>query len=126
MIEKGHTMNNRRRHKRVSLLKEIDVSFPDNKVDARGLVINISRSGMVIYCDHPMNTGKDIIVKLPFVDEYKVDRIEIVVGDIRWAKPLENFFAIGIQFKSLNEHDHFMLLAYLNYAEGFEKPYINE
>lgn len=130
MIEKGHTMANRRRHKRVSLLKEIDVSFsnnkPDNKVDARGLVINISRSGMVLYCDHPINPGNDIIVKLPFVDEYKVDRIEIVVGDIRWAKPLENFFAIGIQFNPLNEHDHFMLLAYLNYAEGFEKPYINE
>jgi hypothetical protein len=81
---------------------------------------------MVIYCDHPLNTGNDIVVKLPFVDEYKVDRIEMVIGDIRWTKPLENFFAIGIQFKSLNEDDHFMLLAYLNYAEGFEKPYINE
>ena len=119
-------MSNRRRHKRVSLLKEVDVSCPNNKADARGLIVNISRSGMVIYTTRPLGTGNEIVVKLPFVDEYKVDRIETLVGDVRWAKPLEDFYAIGIQFKSINEHDHFMLLAYLNYAEGFEKPCINE
>ncbi|MDD5435217.1 MAG: PilZ domain-containing protein [Nitrospira sp.] len=119
-------MGNRRRHKRVSLLKEVDVACLNDKAAAKGLIVNISRSGMIIYTTRPLGTGNEIVIKLPFVDEYKVDRIETLVGDIRWTKPLEDFYAIGIQFKSINEHDHFMLLAYLNYAEGFEKPCINE
>lgn len=125
MIANTNSMINRRRHKRVSLLKEIDVSC-NNKGDIKGLIVNISRSGMVIYSNRPISAGNEIVVKLPFIDEYKVDRVETLMGDILWTKPLEDFYAIGIKFKSINEHDHFMLLAYLNFAEGFEKPSINE
>ncbi len=119
-------MSNRRKHKRVSLLKEIDVACPNSKGGTKGLIVNISRSGMVIYSNRPLSAGNEIAVRLPFIDEYKVDRVETILGDIRWTKPLEDFYAIGIQFKSVNEHDHFMLLAYLNYAEGFERPCVNE
>ena len=118
-------VRNRRRHKRVSLLKEIELLCPRKEV-AKALVVNISRSGLVTYCNKPLDAGSEIAINMLFVDEYKVDRTEIVIGNVCWIKPLEDFYAIGIQFKSLNEHNHFMTLAYLNYAEGFEQPCLNE
>ena len=92
----------------------------------KALAVNISRSGLVVYCDKSLDVGIEIGINLAFVDEYKVDRAETIIGDVCWVKPLEDYYAAGIQFRSLNEHDHFMLLAYLNYAEGFEKPCLNE
>ena len=118
-------MGNRRRHKRVTFLKEMEL-FCQNKEIVKALAINISRSGLLIYCSKPIEMGSEVAINLPFVDEYSVDRTEAIIGDVCWVKPLEVFYTAGIQFKSLNEHDHFMLLAYLNYAEGFEKPCINE
>ena len=118
-------MGNRRRHRRVTFLKEMEISCHDKKT-VKALAVNISRSGLVVYCKQPLEPGKEISLNLPFVDEYNVDRTEAIIGDICWIKPLEDFYATGIQFRLLNEHDHFMLLAYLNYAEWFEKPRINE
>lgn len=118
-------MGNRRRHRRVSFLKEMELSCV-NKEIVKALAINISRSGLVVYCNQSVEMGSEVALNLPFVDEYNVDRTEAVVGDVCWVKSLEDFYAVGIKFRSLNEHDHFMLLAYLNYAEGFEKPCISE
>lgn len=118
-------MINKRRHKRVSFLKEMEISCL-NKEIVKTLAVNISRSGLATYCNKPPDVGSEIAINLSFVDEYNVDRTEAIIGDVRWVKPLEDFYAVGVQFRSLNEHDHFMLLAYLNYAEGFEKPCINE
>jgi len=118
-------MGNRRRHKRVSFLKEMEILCP-KKEAVKALAVNISRSGIVTYCNRPLNVGDEIALKLSFVDEYNVDRTEAIIGDVCWIKPLEDFYAVGIEFRSINEHDHFMLLAFLNYAEGFERPCINE
>lgn len=118
-------MDNRRRYKRVGFLKEMELSCLNKEV-VKALAVNISRNGLVIYCDRPVSVGSEVAINLPFVDEYNVDRTEAVIGDVCWVKPLEDFYAVGIQFRSLNEHDHFMLLAYLNYAEGFERPCISE
>lgn len=118
-------MVNRRRHKRITFLKEMEIACL-NKEAVKALAVNISRSGLVAYCSKPLSIGSEIAINLPFADEYDVDRTEAVIGDVRWLKPLEDFYAAGIQFRSLNEHDHFMLLAYLNYAEAFEIPCINE
>ncbi len=118
-------MGDRRRHKRITFLREMEISCPNHEV-AKALAVNISRSGLVLYCNKHLAVENEIGIRLLFVDEYKVDRIETVIGDVCWVKPLEEFCAAGLQFRSLNEHDHFMLLAYLNYAEGFGKPCINE
>src|SRR3972149_481588 len=117
--------NDKRRHKRVSLLKEIEIQCPHNEI-VKALVVNISRSGLVAYCNKTPEIGSDIAISLLFDDEYKVDRREVIIGGVCWVKPLEDFYAVGVQFKSLNENKHFMTLAYLDYAEGFEQPYLSE
>jgi len=114
----------------VSFLKEMEIlrsgkSGQDRDI-VKALAVNISRSGLVAYCSEPIVVGSEVSINLPFADEYHVDRTEVVIGDVCWVKPLENFYALGVQFRSLNEHDHFMLLAYLNCAEAFEIPCINE
>lgn len=123
-------MGNRRRHKRVSFLKEMEISCLDrsclDREIVKALAVNISRSGLVVYCAQPVEVGCEVTMNLPFADEYHVDRTEAIIGDVRWIKSLEDYHAVGIQFRSLNEHDHFMLLAYLNCAEAFEVPCINE
>lgn len=123
-------MGNRRRHKRVSFLKEMEISCLSksclDREMVKALAVNISRSGLVVYCSQPIVVGCEVSINLPLADEYHVDRTEVIIGDVCWTKSLENFYAVGIQFRSLNEHDHFMLLAYLNCAEAFEVPCISE
>ena len=118
-------VTNKRRHKRVSFIKEIDIQCPHNEI-ITAIVVNISRSGIATYCSKPPEVGCEVALNLLFADEYKVDRAEVVIGKVCWVKTLEDFYAAGIKFESLNEHKHFMTLAYLDYAEGFEQPYLSE
>ncbi|MBI4714473.1 MAG: PilZ domain-containing protein [Nitrospirae bacterium] len=113
-------MSDRRRHKRVGLVRQVEIAPLQRKKNVNALVVNISRSGLEMYSNVSFPEGTGIIVRMVFMDEEGVDRPEVVSGKVRWNHPLRDQYAVGVEFQELNERDHFMLLAYISYAEGFE------
>lgn len=63
---------------------------PENTSHLRGVIINISNSGLCIFSPNPLHRGQEIIVKapLPLLDER---------FSVRWSsKLLDDFFMVGL------------------------------
>jgi len=63
---------------------------PENTSHSRGVIINISNSGLCIFSPDPLDRGQEIVIKapLPLMDERFV---------VRWSnKLLDDFFMVGL------------------------------
>jgi hypothetical protein len=110
----------------VGFVRQIDIAPLRRRGKSNGLVVNISRSGLEMYHHDRLQEGSELIVRLLFMDEDGVEKPEVISGKVKWVRPLSDQYAAGIEFRDLNERDHFMLLAYIDYAEGFEHKPLTE
>lgn len=119
-------MADRRRHKRVGLVREVSLAPIQRKKEVKALVVNVSRSGLELYGQTTVPQGTEVVVRMLFMDEDGIDKPEVIAGKVKWSKLLSGNYVVGVEFNDLNERDHFMLLAYIRYAEGFEAQALDE
>ena len=84
---------NRRMHIRYDIEKEIHYVLSDqDQKRYKGIIINISDSGMGLFVFSPLHEGQEIIIKS---DETSLNR----KGNVRWCHEMgENIFKIGLDF----------------------------
>ena len=107
-------MTEKRRAPRVAITALAEVILPDgNRLSS--YVANLSRQGIGLYFQKPLETGTELTIKLTYRDDVGKLRTKEVVGEVKWA--YNGFYAIGIALKGLSEKEHGDLLQYIESVE---------
>jgi len=93
------------RRKFPRIIVEYDVDVSSN----RGVVLNISLSGVFIATDEPFLEGTKIDITFPSHNDYPSF---MVSGSVVWRKPK----GIGVKFEKLNEHQQEIIKAIIQGA----------
>jgi PilZ domain len=94
-------MTNRRKHARVTIKAVSQVTFVEGGRSIKAFVGGISRGGLEIYTDDPVDKGTRVDVTLTFLSKNGKPIDESVGGSVRWASPFEEHYICGIEFDAL-------------------------
>jgi hypothetical protein len=85
---------NRRMHIRYEVEKEINYVLHDHSPKSfKGIIVNISDSGMGLFVFNPLREGQEIIIKS---DEKSLNKR----GSVRWCLEMgDNIYKIGVVFR---------------------------
>lgn len=111
-------MAEKRRSPRIAITALAEVTLPDGH-RLSSYVANMSREGLGVYFQKPLEAGTELTVQLTYRDSNGKLRTEEVGGQVKWA--YNGFYAIGIALKGLNEKEHGDLLRYIESVEERNK-----
>ena len=106
----------RRESLRISLTGKIDIKKEGVDAPLNCQAVNISKGGAAIYSEKPFEINAELILNIFFKD-VSGEKFEEIAGIIRWIKPVENMFAIGVQFKDISKECHPLIHSYLESNE---------
>jgi len=105
------TEDPKRTHARYGIASLAEVTFPESGEAVDALVSNVSQGGIGIYSPVPLTVGRDVRVKISFLQTNGNQEVtEVIPGKVAWVKPLHNHFVIGITFTVLDSDRHSNLL----------------
>ena len=110
-------MGERRKFIRAGAPFILDVVCPSENRAFEAYGWSLGRGGLGFYADAPLDVDSDVTLRVMFIGSKEEKPPEIVEATVRWIKPISNGYAIGTEFKELDEERHFVLLAYLDHAE---------
>lgn len=114
--QEGKRLSERREYTRVSLTGRIDVRKNGETSSLGCQAVNISKGGAAIYSQKPYEINAELVLTV-FFKNVSGEESEVIAGMIRWIKPVENMFAIGVQFKEINMESHPLIFSYLDSNE---------
>ncbi len=110
-------MNDQRKSPRYGIASMAEITFPDSDEVMEALISSISRGGLGIYSPHLLTVGRELDIKISFLQTNGNEEItEIIPGRVVWAKKFHNNFVIGIAFLTFDNIKHSMLLEYIEAA----------
>lgn len=107
-------MADKRESTRVAITALAEVNLPDGS-SLTTYVANMSRQGIGLYLQKPLEEGTAISIKLNYRDTTGKIRTKQVRGRVKWA--YNGFFATGISLEGINEKEHGDLLRYIESVE---------
>ncbi len=110
-------MGERRKFIRAGAPFLLDVSCPSENRAFEAYGWSLGRGGVGFYADVPLPVDVDVSLRVMFVGSGGEKPPETVEATTRWVKTISNGYAVGAEFKELDEERHFVLLAYLDHAE---------
>ncbi len=112
---------NRREGHRISLLGKIAIKVIDSEDSIGGYAINISSGGVSLYSDRAFDINTELLLTIFFKYDVGEER-EDVFGVVRWIKPVDGLFAVGVQFKGIRQETHPMIFTYLDVTMNLSRP----
>ena len=106
----------RREYLRISLTGKIDIKKEGIAAPLNCQAVNISKGGAAIYSEKPFEINAELTLII-FFKNVSGENFEEIEGLIRWIKPVENMFAIGVQFKEISIESHPLIYSYLESNE---------
>ncbi len=110
-------MNDKRKFPRFGIASLAEITFPDSDEVIDAFISSISKGGLGIYSPQRLPVGKELYVKISFLQTNGNEEItEIIPGKVVWNKEFHNNFVIGIAFLTFDNIRHSLLLSYLEAA----------
>ncbi len=107
----------KRKSPRYGIASIANISFPDSSEKIEAFISSISQGGIGIYSQYKLEIGRDIDVRISFLQTNGNEEItEIIPGRVVWVKNLHQNFVIGISFSTLDSIRHANLLNYIEAA----------
>ncbi|MBI5756768.1 MAG: PilZ domain-containing protein [Nitrospirae bacterium] len=111
----------RREYLRISLVGKIYIK-PRGATDTlTGYAVNISKGGLALYSEKAFDINTGLLLTISFKYNTEEKR-EDVNGIVRWVKPVNDLFAIGVQFKGLRRDTHPVIFSYLELTNQIPPP----
>lgn len=110
-------MDERRKFIRAGAPFLLDVHCPENHAAFEAYGWSLGRGGLGFYTDVSLSVDADVTLRVMFVGSIEEKPPETVEATVRWIQPMNRGYAVGTEFKELDESRHFVLLAYLDHAE---------
>ena len=107
-------MADKRKSTRVAITALAEVNLPDGS-SLTTYVANMSRQGIGLYLQKPLEAGTALSIKLNYRDGGGKIKIKQLNGQVKWA--YDGFYAIGISIEGLNEKENEDLLQYIESVE---------
>lgn len=103
------------------MLGKIAIKVINPKDSLSGYAINISSGGLSMYSDRAFDINTELLLTIFFKYDVGEER-EDVFGVVRWIKPVDDIFAIGIQFREIGKESHPMIFTYLDATMNLSRP----
>jgi hypothetical protein len=105
---------NTRKWYRYQFFGKATVTVPKENIVIETTVANISFSGIGIYSPTPIGKGKNVKIKVSFIDRAGKIQEDITTGKVDWQSKFKNTYLIGIIFdEELNIINQSRLLEHL-------------
>ena len=111
-------MARKQRSARLAIMALVELTLPDGR-NIFAYVANMSRGGMGIYLQEPLEAGTEVSIKLTYQDKAGKKKSKIVSGQLKWTYP--GFYTAGIALRELNKKEHGDLLKYFESLEQFNR-----
>lgn len=98
----------RRKHWRVPYELPVTYSLPSFPRSRKSKTINVSSGGVMFLVDHPITTDSAIDIRLSL--PHKAVK---ATGKVKWAKKIDDFHHLGIQFSQIRSDDRKRLADYI-------------
>jgi PilZ domain len=103
-----------RRYQRMSIKSVAKISLPSQGTEWFAFVGSVSRGGLEIYCQESLPIGKEVTIRLTFLNRQGQPLQETLQGPIRWCAKLGEATIAGVEFTApIEQDDHAALWAYL-------------
>jgi hypothetical protein len=103
-----------RRWYRYQFFGKAMVTVPKENIVIETTVANISISGIGLYSSTPIGKGKNVKIKVSFIDRAGKIQEDITTGKVDWQSKFKNTYLIGIIFdEELNIINQSRLLEHL-------------
>ncbi|MBI5407630.1 MAG: PilZ domain-containing protein [Nitrospirae bacterium] len=103
------------------MLGKITIKVINSEDSLSGYAINISSGGLSLYSDRALDINTELLLTIFF--KYDVgEEKEDVFGVVRWIKPVDGLFAVGVQFKGISQETHPMIFTYLDVTMNLSRP----
>jgi c-di-GMP-binding flagellar brake protein YcgR len=121
-FNKESDANRNRRFKRVPIVSHVDIILLRDQEVISGLVENVNRGGMGVYCEQPLPMDRDVRLNLTFLN-IRGDRVkEDCEGRIVKVTPHGDQYIIGIAFnENLSPFRNPNLYAYVEVRDEFSQ-----
>ena len=110
-------MGENRRYIRAGMPFLIEVFFPNDETSFGAYGWSIGKGGLGFYSQRPINVSREVLLRVGFLCLSDDKPAEVAPAVVRWVKPIGDAYAVGVEFRNLNEEEHFVLLGYLEHAE---------
>ena len=106
----------RRRYERIAIKSVAEINVLATGQELFAFVGGVSRGGLEIYCQQPLAVGKEMRVRLTFLNRQGEEAQEMLEGVIRWCSKLGEAHIAGLEFAApIKERDHPSLWSYLQH-----------
>lgn len=127
MARKKKRIIDTRKWYRYQFFGNATIKLPKENRLISATVANISFSGIGLYSSVPVGKGKEVRIKVSFVDRHGKTCEDITYGKVDWESKFENRYLVGILFdEELNMSNQPALLDHLMWlinTHNWPQPY---
>ncbi|HLF86501.1 MAG TPA: PilZ domain-containing protein [Nitrospiria bacterium] len=111
-------MKERRISGRFGLVSLAEITSLTDKITTNAFVANASETGLGLYMEKYIDSGRDVRIKLTYFDQGDKGNedkrvMEQIDGKVLWIKVLGSYFYAGIAFNVLDQKKHKQFMHYL-------------
>ena len=108
---------NYRKYQRYPLISSLRLTVVETQACIKAHAVNISYGGLTAYAYTVPPEKGQVRISISFTDPTGEPREETLLGSIRWVKPVEDFYVLGLEFEDFNAQDHRMVWGFIQEAE---------
>ncbi len=104
---------------RASMMTRLTIEYTDHSDSFPAYSCNVSYGGMGFYSTGPVQSDREVVIKIWYTPHTDLGLAETVNGTVKWCKPIGQLYGAGVEFTGLHSNHQPLLYSYIESALEF-------